>query len=113
MQSDDPRAGGVGGALPLPRPAGVRETVDPGDLDALWTPRGSSTDATTDEAASAPQSLTRASAEARRAASLFLGGKDPAAIVLELRGVKSSDGGRRYQKALAEVLELIREGLRA
>ena len=46
-------------------------------------------------------------------AMLFLSGQDPAAIVMELRSVKSSDGGRRYQKALAEVLDLIREGLRA
>ena len=39
-------------------------------------------------------------------------GLDPAAIVLELRGIKSSEGGR-YQKALAEVLELIRAGIGA
>ena len=52
------------------------------------------------------------SPEARRAVELFMRGLDPAAIVLELRGVKSSEGGR-YQKALAEVLELIRQGMGA
>ena len=52
------------------------------------------------------------SPEARRAIELFMRGLDPAAIVLELRGIKSSEGGR-YQKALAEVLELIRQGIGA
>ena len=50
------------------------------------------------------------SAEAQRAARMFLEGLDPAEIVLELRGIRSSEG-RRYQTALAEVLELIRQGL--
>ena len=52
-----------------------------------------------------------ASPEAARAAGLFMQGLDPAEIVLQLRGVRSSEGGR-YQKALAEVLELIRQGMR-
>ena len=52
------------------------------------------------------------SPEARRAIELFMRGLDPAAIVLELRGIKSSEGGR-YQKALTEVLELIRAGIGA
>jgi hypothetical protein len=51
------------------------------------------------------------SAEAARAATLFLDGLDPAAIVWELRQVRSNQGGK-YQSALAEVLTLIREGLR-
>jgi hypothetical protein len=51
------------------------------------------------------------SAEAARAAQLFLDGRDPAAIVWELRRVRSSQGGK-YQAALGEVLGLIREGLR-
>lgn len=51
------------------------------------------------------------SAEAARAATMFLEGLDPAAIVWELRQVKSSQGGK-YQAALGEVLALIREGLR-
>jgi hypothetical protein len=51
------------------------------------------------------------SAEAARAAQLFLDGLDPAAIVWELRQVKSNQGGK-YQAALGEVLALIREGLR-
>lgn len=50
------------------------------------------------------------SAEALRAAGLFLAGKDPAEVVKELRGVSSREGSR-YQKALAEVLELIRQGV--
>jgi hypothetical protein len=59
------------------------------------------------------------SAEAARAATMFLDGLDPAAIALralpsvavwELRQVKSSQGGK-YQSALGEVLGLIREGL--
>lgn len=51
------------------------------------------------------------SAEARRAAAMFMEGADPAVIVWELRGVKSSQGGK-YQATLAEVLNLVREGMR-
>jgi hypothetical protein len=51
------------------------------------------------------------SAEAARAAQMFLDGLDPAAIVWELRQVRSSQGGK-YQAALGEVLALIRDGLR-
>jgi hypothetical protein len=51
------------------------------------------------------------SAEARRAATMFMEGADPAVIVWELRGVKSSQGGK-YQATLAEVLNLVREGMR-
>jgi len=51
------------------------------------------------------------SAEAARAATMFLDGLDPAAIVWELRQVRSSQGGK-YQAALGEVLSLIRDGLR-
>ncbi len=52
------------------------------------------------------------SAEAARAAEMFMAGKDPAAIVWELRQVSSKASGSKYQKALAEVLELIRQGVR-
>jgi hypothetical protein len=41
---------------------------------------------------------------------MFFDGRDPAAIVWELRGVKSSQGGK-YQAALSEVLSLIRQGI--
>lgn len=75
-------------------------------VDATRTPDGRHAEVKTDVASSAP-----ASAEAARAAQMFMNGADPAAIVLELRGVKASDGGRRYQKALAEVLDLIRQGM--
>src|SRR6185503_16192682 len=42
------------------------------------------------------------SAEAARAAEMFMAGKDPAAIVGELRQVSSKASGSKYQKALAE-----------
>jgi hypothetical protein len=44
-------------------------------------------------------------------AQLFQNGMDLAAIVLELRGVRSSEG-KRYQVALSEVQALLRAGLR-
>jgi len=100
-------AGHLAGTLP----PGVRETSTRGPSDGLWTPTGSVPDAILAEASTSPGRGKPASAEAARAAMLFLSGQDPAAIVLELRGVKSSDEGRRYQKALAEVLDLIREGI--
>lgn len=53
-----------------------------------------------------------ASAEALRAAALFMGGMTPAQIVRELRGVPTNRGAA-YQKALDEVLRLVREGLHA
>ena len=94
-------------------PPGVRETSTRGPSDGLWTPTGSVPDAILAEASTSPGWGKLASAEAARAAVLFLSGQDPAAIVLDLRGVKSSDEERRYQKALAEVLDLIREGIQA
>jgi len=57
----------------------------------------------------AAQSGKTVSPEAAHAAALFFGGKSPAEIVTELRGVKSSQG-QRYQTALDQVLDLIREG---
>ncbi len=68
--------------------------------------------ATDSQATSATGSHIAVSAEARQAADLFLAGNDPAAIVLQLRGIRS-DQGRRYQTALGEVLELVRLGVRA
>lgn len=73
----------------------------PGDM-----PTVGQTDASGNQAYPAP-----ASAEALRVAQLFQGGMDLAAIVLELRGVRSSEG-KRYQVALADVQALLREGLR-
>jgi hypothetical protein len=52
-----------------------------------------------------------ASAEAKRTAQMFMRGTDPAAIALALRNVRSNEG-KRYQTALAEVLNLVREGMR-
>ena len=45
-----------------------------------------------------------------RAAQLFISGKNPAEIVRELRGIKSNQGAA-YQRALAEVHDLIRQGI--
>lgn len=56
--------------------------------------------------------VTLPSGEATQAAQLFLQGKSPAEIVTQLRGVSSHQGGA-YQKALNEVLELIRIGVSA
>jgi hypothetical protein len=50
-------------------------------------------------------------AEAKRAAQMFMEGADPAAIVLALRNVRTNEG-KRYQTALADVLNLVREGMR-
>ena len=69
-------------------------------------PDGSHMVASDNQATSAPESP-----EAARAMQLFMQGLDPAAIVLELRGIKSSEG-RRYQQVLAEVLELLRGAVR-
>lgn len=55
------------------------------------------------------RSATSRTAESLRAAALFFDGKNPAEIVYELRGIKSSQG-KTYQKALDEILDLIREG---
>jgi hypothetical protein len=91
--------------------ASPRHTDMPnGSLNEAWNmpsdmPNGSQTVASGILATSAP-----ASAEAKRAAQMFEG-TDPAAIVLALRGVRTSEG-RRYQTALADVLNLVREGMR-
>ena len=73
---------------------------------AKCMPDGSHMVASDNQATSAPESP-----EAARAMQLFMQGLDPAAIVLELRGIKSNEG-RRYQQALAEVLELLRGAVR-
>ena len=86
----------------------VATTERPFGFQAVATckPDGSLMVASDNQATSAPESP-----EAARAMQLFLQGADPAAIVLELRGIKSSEG-RRYQQALAEVLELLRGAVR-
>jgi len=48
--------------------------------------------------------------EAQRAYTMFMGGKTPAEIVLELRGIKSN-AGSTYQKALKEIMDLIRQAI--
>lgn len=72
--------------------------------------RGSHMVANTEEATTASQCATPIHADAARAAGLFLGGKDVSAVVLEIKGVKSNEG-RRYQTAVTEVQQLIREGM--
>ena len=86
----------------------VATTDRPFGFQAVATgmPDGSHVVASDNQATSAPESP-----EAARAMQLFMQGLDPAAIVLELRGIKSSEG-RRYQQALAEVLELLRGAVR-
>jgi len=76
----------------------------------LRKPDGSLMVAKPEQATTALQSAETLSPDAARAAGLFLAGKSPADIVLELRGVKTSEG-RRYQSALDEVLTLLRLGL--
>jgi hypothetical protein len=78
--------------------------------EAWRKPDGSLTEAYDDQATTASGSGGSPTAEAQRAAALFLAGSDLASIVYELRGVKSSEG-RRYQAALADVQALIRSAL--
>ncbi|MCG8351149.1 MAG: hypothetical protein MI924_25545, partial [Chloroflexales bacterium] len=73
-------------------------------------PDGSQMVATGDVATSASGSAQTPSPSAQRAAALFMEGQTPAAIVETLYGVKSNEG-RKYQKSLDDVLQLIREGL--
>ncbi len=56
------------------------------------------------------ESAATVAPEAARVASLFLAGKTPSEIVLELHGIKSSQGAK-YQQALSEVLDLVRQGV--
>jgi hypothetical protein len=61
-------------------------------------------------ASSQAQSGQTVPAEAQRALALLLAGKEPAEIVLELRKVKTSQGAT-YQRALKEIMELIRQAI--
>lgn len=78
---------------------------------ALGTATGRQRDGNTQVPATAVQSAKVASAEAARAAGLYLDGKSIAEIVTELRGVSSSTGGRAYRAAREEIEQLIREGI--
>lgn len=78
---------------------------------AIELPTVSQTVAVADAATIPLGSPTTASPEAARAAALFLGGMTkPADLVRELRGV-SSNQGSKYQQALIEVMELVRQGI--
>jgi hypothetical protein len=46
-----------------------------------------------------------------RAYALLMAGKDPSEIVMELRQIKSN-AGTTYQKALKEIMELIRMAIK-
>ncbi len=81
-------------------------------LVAKCMPDGSQMVAKANQATTASQSARTVSPEAARVVGLFLGGKEPAQIVEELRGVKSSQG-RTYQTALAEITALLREGMQS
>ena len=72
---------------------------------------GSQVEVTQPLTSSAAPTAKMISPDAARAAGLFLDGKSLPEIVQELRGVKSSEGGRRYQMALKEVEQLVREGI--
>lgn len=78
--------------------------------EAWRKPDGSLTEASSGQATTASGRDGASSAEAQRAAALFLAGQDLAAVVYALRGVKSSEG-RRYQTAAAEVQALLRAAL--
>ena len=82
------------------------EPVDDAAAVANGKPGGSRMVASTEVGSTAA-----ASAEAARAAAMFMEGVDPAEITREIRGVTSREG-RRYQTALQETLALIREGVR-
>lgn len=70
---------------------------------ATGKPDGSLMVASADQATRAP-----GSAEAARVLDLFHQGSDLSAIVAAVRGVKSNEG-RRYQTALAEITDLLRQ----
>lgn len=89
---------------------GFRPATKTEPLPAISMPDVSQMLATPSAATSRSESGQNLSAEAARAAALFMAGKDPAEIVLEMRGIKSSQGAT-YQRALAEILILIRVGL--
>jgi hypothetical protein len=82
-------------------------------VEAGGTPDGRQMDAKTKVTSTAAQPPPPRSPEAARAAGLFLAGKSPAEIVSELRGVHSSNGGRAYQTALSDILDLIRQGVQS
>jgi hypothetical protein len=77
-------------------------------LVANGKPDGSLMVATPNQATSALQSRGSLSPDAARAYSLFQAGENLPAIVKELRGV-SSNQGRRYQDALNEITDLLRQ----
>jgi hypothetical protein len=103
--ADDVRrvAGMLATGRPTPRSAGSQGEAIPQPPDMPGR----------SQAVAAAERLRSASvpAEAARAAQMFLDGLDPAAIVWELRQVRSSQGGK-YQVALVEVLAMIRAGIR-
>ena len=86
------------------------QATAPALLPDSGKPVGSLMVASDDVATTASGRGETPSPSAQRAGALFMGGQSPAAIVETLYGVKSNEG-RKYQKALDDVLALIREGL--
>lgn len=87
------------------------QATTPAATVANGKPDGSLMVASANQATTAAGSGKSASPEATRAAALFVAGSSPAEIAKELRGVGSHEG-RRYQAALNEVLDLIRQGMK-
>jgi hypothetical protein len=77
---------------------------------ASGKPDGSLMVASADQATTAAGRAQTLSPEAARVRSLFLAGQNLPAIVKELRGVRSNEG-RRYQEALTEITNLLRQGM--
>lgn len=73
-------------------------------------PESSQKVAESNPATTASGTATVASAEAVHAAQLYVAGKEPAEIVRELRGITSKEGSR-YQVALKEINDLVRQAI--
>jgi hypothetical protein len=86
---------------------GFQPATKPAPATVPFMPNISRSYAAAGAAARPAQSGQTVPAEAQRAYTLFMGGKSPAEIVLELRGIKSN-AGATYQKALKEIMDLIR-----
>lgn len=91
------------------QPFGFRAPAKTPATVASCKPDGSQMVANENQATTALGRDEMPTAEAIHAARLFFAGDDPATIVFKLRGIKSNEG-RRYQAALVEILDLIRQG---
>jgi hypothetical protein len=92
-------------------PLGFHPSPKTAAPDGNGTATGRQPDGNTQLPSSASGSAIAPSAEALRAAALFMSGKSFAEIVQELRNISSKTGGRAYIAALREVEQLVRAGL--